>query len=279
MLKLPAVTQQKHIPKQIFQCFFPNKADLPNDLLANIEQIKSMNPGWSHEIFDENDIARFIQKEYGQEWLDCFSKINPRYGAARADFFRYLLLYKRGGFYLDIKSSLSRPLDEVIRDDDQFLISTWNNGVGQSFENWGCHAELAEIAPHGEFQQWQIACVAGHKFMREVVLAVARNIESYDRRLHGTGKPGVLRVTGPVMYTRTILPLLDPKNHRMVDSEHELGFIYSIYSDTKHKALFKRHYSNLTEPIVYQNPMSRYISNIHILSKRIANRIIRPLRG
>lgn len=278
MLKLPQVETQKSIPKQIFQCF-RSKTDLPNELLENVKRIKSLNPGWTHQIFDDQDIVLFIETEYGQEWLACYNKINPRYGAARADFFRYLLLYRRGGVYLDIKSSFMKPLDEVLRHDDQFLLSTWNNALGESFENWGLSPALAGIAPDGEFQQWQIACVAGHQFMREVILHVTNNIESYDVRVHGTGKPGVLGMTGPVAYTRAILPVLNTAPHRVVDSEHELGFVYSIYADTKHKNLFKGHYSNLTEPIVYRDSISRHLSNLKILSKKIGGRLLRSLRS
>ncbi len=38
----------------------------------------------------------------------------PRYGVVLADIFRYLVIYNEGGVYLDIKSTVNRPLDEII---------------------------------------------------------------------------------------------------------------------------------------------------------------------
>lgn len=77
-----------------------------------------MNPGWEHRLYDDADIEAFIRESYGDEILAYYHRIDRRYGAARADLFRYLLLYRLGGVYLDIKSTTVRPLDEVLRPDE-----------------------------------------------------------------------------------------------------------------------------------------------------------------
>ena len=64
---------------------------------------------------DDADINEYIGRAYGERLLGEFNRISPSYGATRADFFRYLLLYREGGVYLDIKSSMERPLDEVLQ--------------------------------------------------------------------------------------------------------------------------------------------------------------------
>ncbi|RYF20514.1 MAG: hypothetical protein EOO77_07875 [Oxalobacteraceae bacterium] len=74
-------------------------------------------------MFDDGEIRRFIDDEYGADILANFDCIRREYGAARADLFRYLLIYKRGGVYLDIKSGFERSLDEVLQPDDQMLLS------------------------------------------------------------------------------------------------------------------------------------------------------------
>ena len=52
--------------------------------------------------------SNYIRREYGESILSCYLRIDPVYGAARADLFRYLLLYRTGGVYLDIKSAARR---------------------------------------------------------------------------------------------------------------------------------------------------------------------------
>ena len=38
-------------------------------------------------------------------------------------FFRYLLMYEIGGVYLDIKSTANKKLDDVLEENDAFILS------------------------------------------------------------------------------------------------------------------------------------------------------------
>jgi len=236
------------IPRIIHQTF-PSR-DLPIEIRQRIDQTLFENPGWEHRLYDDGEIVKFIKANYGSVILEYFNRINPAYGAARADLFRYLLMYKVGGVYLDIKSYPEKRLDDVLRSDDQFLLSYWKNGSGQRYERWGMH--YPELR-HGEFQQWHIIAVPGHPFLRAAIRNVLNNIDKYNPGLHGTGRMGVLRVTGPIAYTLAIEPLLGKFSHRFADSEDELGLEYSIYgkiADQSHQDIFKSHYTNLKEPVV-----------------------------
>lgn len=263
-LSLPIISQGKMIPKVIHQTF-PNE-NLPVFIKSNIERIKFANPNWEYRFYSDQDVVKFIQEEYGDRILLYFNRINPIYGAARADLFRYLLMYKVGGVYLDIKSSLSKPLDDVLLADDRYLLSFWaNKAVGQH-QGWGLHPEVSHING-GEFQQWHIMAARGHPFLRAVIANVLRNIDVYNPLIHGAGQRGVLRVTGPVAYTLAIAPLLELYQHRLLVSNNELGLDYSIFTSENglsHKSLFKHHYTQLSEPVVTIGP-----------SKRIANSAIR----
>ena len=46
--------------------------------------------------------------------LWAYNAINPLVGAARADIWRYCVLYTFGGLYLDDDSDIKVPLDNVI---------------------------------------------------------------------------------------------------------------------------------------------------------------------
>jgi len=56
-----------------------------------------MNPGWRHVLHDNAEIQQHIATHFGSDVLEAYNSINPLYGAARADFFRYLLMYQDGG--------------------------------------------------------------------------------------------------------------------------------------------------------------------------------------
>jgi inositol phosphorylceramide mannosyltransferase catalytic subunit len=244
------------IPRILHQTFYDRT--LPPELQRNVDRLRTLNPDWEYRFYDDADIRAFILEHYGSQVLHYFERIGPQYGAARADLFRYLLMYKVGGVYLDIKSAATRALDEVIRPDDRFLLSNWN----PDFTGWGHHYELRNLK-RGEFQQWYIACAPGHPFMKEVLETVLENIDRYDPSLHGVGKNGVLRVTGPIAYTLAIHRALDAHPHRFADSEKELGFDYNLYRGQSHETVFRSHYSVQTAPVVRLGVRKRCLSRVY----------------
>lgn len=279
---LPDIPRATVVPRLLHQTY-PVKS-LPPEIRQNIDKIRQMNPGWEYRLYDDDDIVTFISQNYHPRVLEYYLRINPDYGAARADLFRYLLLYKRGGMYLDIKGSLARPLDEALRLDDVFLLSHWRNQPGEEYEGWGIWPDIPARLP-GEFQQWYLVAPPGHPFLRAVLERVLHNIASYNPWVHGTGRLGVLRVTGPIAYTLALLPHLDEHRHRIVDCERDLGFQYSIYRQSGHRAheaLFRSHYSQLDDPVVRLSAMG-YLRAVSVLpgkALRHARRLLQTrLRG
>jgi hypothetical protein len=244
---LPHVVEGTCIPKLIHQTYADT--ELPVELQQNQQHLQTMNPGWEYRFYRDKDIIEFISKHYGPEMLSYYNRINPIYGAARADLFRYLVVYKCGGVYLDIKSSLNVPFDDFLLDDDRYLTAQWENEAGEEFAGWGFHYDLRNIKG-GEFQQWHIAAAAGHPFLRSVLQNVLKNIDLYIPALHAVGKRGVVRVTGPIAYTLAITPLLATCKHRIITRQNPFPFKYSIYPYDAHIGLLSTHYSKRTAPVV-----------------------------
>jgi inositol phosphorylceramide mannosyltransferase catalytic subunit len=236
------------IPKLIHQTI-TSKKDLDPVFLENIARIRSLNSGWEYRLYDEDERRAFISDHYDREILDSYLKINPAYGPAKADFFRYLLLYKKGGVYLDFKSTVTRKLDEVLQPDDTYLLSQWHNKTGDAYEGWGLYPELPG---RGEYQIWHIVAEPRHPFLDAVIQRVKANIDNYDPIRDGVGKLAVLRVTGPIAYTQAIQAVQEHHKYRHVEIE-DLGFQVSIVGapgKDGHERYFKGHYRYLPEPLV-----------------------------
>lgn len=243
----------QQIPKIIHQTYYSK--NLPPPIQSNIEQLKSNNPDWDFRLYDDQDIENYIQLHF-PELFTTYKKINPKYGAAKADFFRYLVMYQDGGVYLDIKSGLEKPLDSIIRNDDQYILSYWPRNYPKIMQ--GQHKGITN--PTGEYQQWYIISVPGHPFLKSVINNVCCNIGNYNPFFHDFGSWGVFNLTGPIAYTEAIYPILNQYPHRMEKDHTDLGLIYCAIDSKNpyggHHAIFqKKHYSSIEEPVILQTKL------------------------
>lgn len=118
------------IPKIIYQTW--KTKVVPENCQKIRDEIQKLNPEYQMLLFDDNDIDQFVKNNFSNYIYDCYSKLNI--GAARADIWRYCMLYKYGGVYLDMDAAILKPLNQLIKDDDQCIVTRENNaGV---FNNW-----------------------------------------------------------------------------------------------------------------------------------------------
>ena len=226
------------IPKNIYQ-LIADKNNMNSAFVKNIKYIKDLNPTWNHILYDDNDMIEYMKKYY-PDLLPIYNKINPKYGAAKADFFRYILMYREGGVYLDIKSAIKIPLDQILRPDDEYLLV-----------HWECPCQAFNVDnDQGEYQQWHIICKPQHPYLKQVIKDVIHNIENYDIKRDGTGKPSVLKITGPIAYTKSIESIRIDHNHRIYETDAYIGLIYSNISKSHNGLFSKPHYSQLEEAVI-----------------------------
>lgn len=255
---VPYVRPASEIAKIIHQT--GPRSSLAPEIQKNIDNLRALNPDWEYRFYSDEDIVGFIGDVYGEAVLRVYKLINPVYGSARADLFRYLVIYYYGGVYLDIKSTALKPLSRVIDSSDLYILSHWKNAKGEFYEGYGIHPDTP---PPGEFQNWHVVAAKGHPALRSVIRRVLHNIAGYSEFIYGTGRYGVLSLTGPIAYTKVLNNLPRGSDKRVVDIE-ELGFKYSIFEDPTcgHRVLFERHYSDVAEPIARIGKVSQGVDNI-----------------
>jgi mannosyltransferase OCH1-like enzyme len=233
------------IPRVLHQVYLGRP--LPPDLASVVARVREVNPTWEHRLYDDARMTEYVSTHFGPDVAAYLTRIDDHYLAARADLFRYLVVYREGGVYLDVKSVTERPLDDVLRPDDVFLLAQWDNSAG-SFTGFGVHAEVAHV-PGGEYQQWWLASAAGHPFLRAAILRVMGNLDGYRVRRAGVGMHGVLRTTGPLAYTTAIAPIVREHPFRRLTDEREVGLAYSTLPGLSHARADPRHYSRQWRPV------------------------------
>ena len=255
------VTKQK-IPKIIHQT---GPDTIPHQFKSGINKLKLMNPEYEYLYWKDADIDNYISLNCSEREQTAYNSINPAYGPARADFFRYIIIRDKGGVYLDLKSSAVKPFRQIIKPNDEYLLSSWSskrNGLFAPQEN-------IVRTGFGEYCNWFIIGVPNHPFLHATIDRCITNIENYKLNpdkaqikrykypSRMVGKTAVLHLTGPIAYTRAIKSILNTSKtsppHTFKYQHYGGDLLYTTTAGTlnylKHADYFKKHYSTLTEPV------------------------------
>jgi hypothetical protein len=100
---------QNRIPKLIIQTGKHVEQPLRNR--AIMSNLRLLNPDFEHLFFDDQRVDTFIAKEFPQHRA-VFGSF--RYPIQRYDFFRYLAVYRYGGFYFDLDVLLAAGVSDFL---------------------------------------------------------------------------------------------------------------------------------------------------------------------
>lgn len=263
------MTETRRIPRIMHQIYL--NGEMPEQLWRNVEDHIARNPHWEHRLYNEDMAISLIREHYGDDMLSSYLKISDEYPAARADLLRHLIIFAYGGVYFDIKSYFERPLDEVVRPDDSYILSQWSNGTGEANEGFGLHRELGHVRG-GEYITHCIIAEPAHPYSEAIIQKILYNI-AYYKPWSAVGWTGVLRTTGPIAYTLGIHPIRDQHLHRFVP-EAELGCHLSIAGGFNHMNSFpKKHYSLQTSPVVTMSRAGEKMSAAFVRLREIKSRV------
>lgn len=231
------------IPNIIHQTFI--SAKLPVEITNIIISNKKICPNCEFRFYDDNDCDIFIKNNFEEKIYNAYKSINDVYGAMKADFFRYCVLYKIGGIYLDIKSKINYPLFKIINKDDICLLDIPRNDL----EPWRINSPT--------YEQWLLIFAPNHPYLLEMINTIVNYIEiKYEPKINGilklNSKQKILHITGPDSFTLAINNYI--KNtynqtlHRCINYND-----YFLLNSTDYVKMYtmhnKKHYSQYLEPL------------------------------
>ena len=217
-------------------------SQLPDDIVAIIAHNKRISPKFKYIFYDDNDCEQFIKKHYDDNVYNAFKSINDCYGAMKADFFRYCVLYTIGGVYLDIKSKLNVDLSTIIQPSDTCILDIPRNNL----EPWRTNKPT--------FEQWLLMFAPKHPYLMEMIQQMVYDItRRFEPTIAGypvlTTKQKILHVTGPDAFTRAIrksIRKLKVRAHRSIDYNKYFQLHCGNY---RKMYVTKKHYSEYTLPL------------------------------
>ena len=82
-------------------------------MAENIYALLKSNPEFDYYLYSDEKSAEYIRKNYDEDVISAFETLKP--GAFKSDLWRYCILYKTGGVYMDIKYNTVEPLISLIQ--------------------------------------------------------------------------------------------------------------------------------------------------------------------
>ena len=120
-----------NIPKNIFQTYSNNNYHNIDHYNA-IQSLIDLNPDFKYYFYNDQECRQFIIKNYDEKILNSYDKLYPC--AYKADFFRYLIIYKYGGIYLDNKYLVRKTLNFILDNNHNLYCKDINqNSIFNSF--------------------------------------------------------------------------------------------------------------------------------------------------
>ena len=262
------------IPKNIITCGTAKL--LTPKILSNLEKLEAENPEYAFKYYDDDEMELFMKNNMPFEVYTAY--LNLKIGVCKADFFRYCVIYIRGGVYLDLKSNCKKPLAQIIQPQDRMLIGQWtmfDQGADealQMFDSAGkilfpekpqrvlCKA-LVDVSG-GEYCQWFVAAEPKHPYLQRVIAHITTLITVKIPKAMKTnpdpwlfkGRLAILNTTGPIAFTTAIGKDLSQATYIGKTGEANFPFIYNqAYADDRERFNDALHSGHVPYYVLDQN--------------------------
>jgi mannosyltransferase OCH1-like enzyme len=106
------------VPTVIYNSWHSNK--VPPKMKENIYSLIDNNREFDYYLYSDDDSAKYIEEHFSLDVLNAFHVLKP--GAFKSDLWRYCILYKKGGVYIDIKFNSIMPLRDLIKETPEVYV-------------------------------------------------------------------------------------------------------------------------------------------------------------
>ena len=233
--------------------------ELPPEMRNNYEHLCKRNPELEFKLYDESECRNFIKNNFDKDVLDAYNKLSP--SSYKSDLWRYCVLYKNGGIYIDIKYQIKNGFKLYdLCEREHFVLD--RTGYWEP-NNMGIYTALISVKPR-------------NKILRACIQSITNYTENYyygHNALYPTG-PGLL---GQQYFTGDFLQNIHLlKDIKLFHSENANNIIYknttvlSVYDGYREEQLKYQnnlHYSKLWEQRAIYN------MNINMLVEKKVSKI------
>jgi mannosyltransferase OCH1-like enzyme len=115
------------IPKIIHQTW--KTSEIPENWKFGVDECKRIHNDYEYKLWTDEMMEEFVKKEY-PDFYQIYKSY--KYHIQRCDAFRYLVLYKYGGIYIDMDIVCKKKLDNLLKYD---IIFAKSSNIKSSYTN------------------------------------------------------------------------------------------------------------------------------------------------
>jgi alpha 1,6-mannosyltransferase len=182
------------------------------------------HPGFVHEIITDSVAVSLLRLLYAAvpEVLVAYEALPLP--VLKADFFRYLILFARGGIYSDIdtyaiRSALEWIPDKIPRETVGLVIGIEADPDRPDWADW--------YSRRIQFCQWTIQSKPGHPVLRDVIARITKSTLDLKEagKIAGFSGKSVVDLTGPAVWTDTVMDYFnDERYFKIGDATGKIDF-------------------------------------------------------
>jgi mannosyltransferase OCH1-like enzyme len=219
----PRTRLGNRIPNVVYQTW--KVPILPALHAIGVRRFRELNPEYSFEFFDDSRMASYMDQNYGDQPIgEVFRKLTVP--AAKADVWRYCILYREGGVYCDIDSALRTPLRDLLADDPSEMLSfegatvqasaVWDEFAGPlGFRHRPSNGTVARLQhPENTILNWLLCFEPQHPVLRLVIDRVVAQAPFFRGKEFASMWKAVIHATGPLVLTQAVWDWMDLEPRR-----------------------------------------------------------------
>lgn len=227
--------KNEDIPKICYTVW--HTKNLPPLMEENFAKLQENNSEFDFKLYDEKECREFIKNNYDNDVLEAYDRLSP--SSYKSDLWRYCILHKYGGIYLDIKYNTINEFKLIeLCNKEHFVYDHANNSDKKSFWNkkeFGVYTALIVVKPR-------------NKILRQCIHKITENTESFfygKNALYPTG-PGLL---GQIFFSDNF----HLSKIKEIELFHHTTSNAIIYKNTKILDIYNE----------YRKEQSEYQNNLH----------------
>jgi len=206
----PNEPSQKLIPNNFFQTY---KTSLVDEEHGNLlRQFRQANQDFNFYFYDDLRMDDYMARNWRHRKIYEIYKLS-KFGASKADIWRYCILYDMGGVYLDFDSHINFKLNSIPNDTEE-IVSFENNLLSSLIDSEytpNFEAFLNNVPRDGTLSHvdnialnWLLVFKRRHPLLLKVIENIEEYSEFFSNKKFTSVLLAVTNCTGPVMFTRTL---------------------------------------------------------------------------